>query len=95
MVRSASQSPAELSDKMATPPTDGAVTNAMLMAASTWPISFDIRTNHVRCGRCRQSIQSMGKNGIGYTGDAQTLMGLVVMHMIQVHKYTREGIIDG
>lgn len=91
MVRSLN---AEPSEKMAAPPPEGAVTNAMLLKGSSWPLAFDIRNNHLRCGSCRQSVQSLGKNNIGYTSNVQTILGLVVMHMIQAHGFTREGFIE-
>lgn len=91
MVRSLLSEP---SDKQAIPPPDGAVTNEMLLRASTWPLAYDIRNNHIRCGSCRQSVQSLGHNNIGYTSNVQTILGLVVMHMIQTHGFTREGAIE-
>jgi hypothetical protein len=80
-----------LSEKRAEPPTDGQVTNQMLMAATQWPVRFDLKHAHLRCMKCQQSILAMGKNGQGYQTTCQDIMGMVVMHMIQVHQYTREG----
>lgn len=81
----------DLSEEKVTPPPEGQVTNDMLVAATQWPVKFDIRHHHIRCIKCQQSIMSMGKNGQGYTTNNQTILGLTVMHMIQTHQFTREG----
>jgi hypothetical protein len=89
-----SQSMADLSEEKTEMPEDGAVTNAVLILASTWPVTFDLKNGNLRCSRCRQSIIAIGRNGIGYMTNIQDIMGQVVMHMIQAHQYTREGAIE-
>jgi hypothetical protein len=91
VVRSLTSEP---SDMMAPVEPSMAVTNAMLVIASEWSVRFDIRSNHLRCIGCQQSILSMGKNGIGYTSSIQEMMGQIVAHMIQAHKFTREGLLE-
>jgi hypothetical protein len=95
MAKTLSQNPADLSDEMAEMPEDGAVTNEMLLKASEWAVNFDNLNHHIRCAGCRQSIMATGKNNRGYTTNVQTILGLVTMHMIQAHNWTREGIQDG
>jgi hypothetical protein len=80
-------------------PPGGEVTNEMLMAATQWPVTFDLESLHLRCARCLQSIMAMGlkKQGkrIGYNTTTQDIMGSTVMHMIQAHKFDREGVNHG
>jgi hypothetical protein len=94
MAKTMSQNPADLSDEMVTMPEEGEVTNDMLLKASIWAVNFDNLNHHIRCAGCRQSIMATGKNNHGYTTNVQTILGLVVMHMIQVHNWTREGVQD-
>lgn len=90
-IESPFESMKSLSERRTTPPTDGQVTNQMLVAATQWPVRFDLKSGHLRCMKCQQGILSMGKNGRGYQTTCQDIMGLVVMHMIQAHEFTREG----
>jgi hypothetical protein len=92
MAKTMSDHPRDLSDEMAAMPEEGAVDNAMLLKASVWAVKFDNLNHHIRCVGCQQSIMATGKNGRGYTTNIQTILGLVVMHMIQKHNWTREGI---
>jgi predicted small metal-binding protein len=84
---------ADLSDKRTEMPADGAVSNDLLMMASLWSVTFDLQSANLRCVRCGQSIMAIGAKGMGYMTNIQEVMGQIVMHMIQAHGYTREGII--
>jgi hypothetical protein len=97
------KTPSEMMDRLNTNhkpmPPGGGVTNDMLMAATQWPLTFDLESMHIRCVSCKQSVMSMGlkKQGkrIGYQATSQDIMGNTVMHMIQRHNFDREGVNHG
>jgi hypothetical protein len=89
-----SQSMADLSEERTEMPEYGAISNVLLVMSSMWAVAFDLKNGNLRCSKCRQSIIAIGKNGVGYMTTIQEIMGQVVMHMIQVHNYTREGTIE-
>lgn len=70
-------------------PEDGDLGAAVLMAAMEWPVR--IIGDHLVCNKCGQGVLAMSQNGHGYHLTLAHVSMTIVAHMIQRHKWTREG----
>jgi hypothetical protein len=73
-----------------TPPAECAVPEHVWNAVDLW-LTYERSEVHQTCGLCGQTLFILNRNGDVYAYNRDQIRGVTLAHLIQAHRWTREG----